>query len=349
MKHLGQIISERVYRHFKRLCEVRYIDTKSEKYRGRVYKKNPFDVYNQEPIKNNEKIRVYHGCSLKTAVDWAINGTSGRVYHPRKYSYESGMNPLGVFVTVDFEKAKGFGDDYECPCVVEFTASASDLESPVWNGSDSYFVQGSNPQPFKDKQERDAQKQKYDADARSIKDDTYWDYRKNKEVKISYDHIRNSDKPAMAMNIFNNYEHQALFMGNLNPNQIKRIWINPKDEKTGYVSTEKSYIPLTVREFLKRYRDKEFSVEGSYGKKQRIQRNKYYLPNEDFKGFDDFFDRLGKEHGWEFTKKEREDNLRNIMQYDHYKETVTNHMWPRQIIQAFGQDFFDEYFNRFGQ
>ena len=39
-------------------------------------------------------------------------------------------------------------------CILEFTVKASDLETPVWNNSDSYFGQGSNPQPFRDADEQ---------------------------------------------------------------------------------------------------------------------------------------------------------------------------------------------------
>lgn len=350
MKSQFNDLCERVYKNFKSLCEVRYIDTRSTKFGGNVYKNNPYDIYKQDAIKNDDKIRVFHGCSLETAVDWAINGTSGRERHPRTYSYESGMNPLGIFVTVDFETAKKFGDGHECLCIVEFTASANDLESPIWNGSNSYFGQGSNPQPFRNKEERDLQKQRYNNDAMNIKDDTYWNYKKNRLETTSFDYIRKSDKPALAMSIFDNPERQALFMGNLAPNQIKRIWINQKDEETGYISQNKSYKPLTVKQFLKKFRNYEFDVSGSYGqKKQKITRNKYYYPNEDFKGFDDFFDRMEKEDGWKISDEQRKENIEYIKQYDHYKETVCRHMFPRQIAQAFGEKFFNDNFNYFGQ
>lgn len=330
------------------LNEVRYIDTKGEKYRGRVYKNDWKDVYNQEPIKNDDKIRVYHGCSLKTAVEWATSGTSGMEWHPRTYSYEAGMNPLGVFVTVDFEKAKEFGHDYECMCVIEFTVSASDLESPVWNNSDSYFGQGTNPQPFNNKEERDAQKKRYDDNARNVKDYTYWDSKSKSEKSISYDYIRKSDKPAMARNIFDNTEHQALFMGDINPNMIKRIWINPKDEESGYVSTTKAYIPLTVKEFLRRYRDHEFYVEGSYGnEKSKVRNKKLYMANDDFKGWDDYAnrDKYFRRHPQYFEKVLKDIESDN----DYVKRSICDTMFPKQIIQAFGKDFFDQNFNRLGQ
>lgn len=343
---LIEFISKKILNNL--INEVRYIDTKENKYNGRVTKTDWKDIYNQEPIKNNDRIRVYHGCTLKTALDWALHGTSGREWHPRTYSYESGMNPLGIFVTVDFEKAKDFGYDNECKCIVEFTAIASDLESPVWNGSDSYFGQGSNPQPFKNKEERNAQKAKYDADARNINDYFYWDHQDKKEKTISYDHVRQSDKPAMAKNIFHNTEHQALFMGNLNPNMIKRIWINQREDGKDYVSSDKTYVPLTVKEFVKKYKDHEFYVDGSYGnEKRKLTTNKLYKPNEDFKGWQDFIKRdkwlsRKEKYAQEFLKDLKSGN-------DYIKQSVSDMMFPKQIIQAFGQEFFDTNYNRLGQ
>ncbi len=343
---LIEFISRKIFNNL--LNEVRYIDTKTNKYNGRVTKTDWKEIYNQEPIKNNDRIRVYHGCTLKTALDWALHGTSGREWHPRTYSYENGMNPLGIFVTVDFEKAKDFGYDNECTCIVEFTANASDLESPVWNGSDSYFGQGTNPQPFKNKEERNTQKAKYDADARNIKDDFYWDPQDKKQKTISYDYIRQSDKPSMARNIFDNPEHQALFMGNLNPNMIKRIWINQREEGKNYVSTDKAYIPLTVKEFVKKYKDHEFYVDGSYGdEKRKLTTNKVYKPNEDFKGWQDFI----KRDKWLSRNEKYAQKFLNDIESgnNYFKQRVSHMMFPKQIIQAFGQDFFDLNYNRLGQ
>lgn len=343
---LIEYITKKIYNNF--LNEVRYIDTRDNKYNRRVTKSDWKEIYNQEPIKNTDRIRVFHGCTLKTALDWALHGTSGREAHPRTYSYESGMNPLGIFVTVDFEKAKEFGYDNECKCIVEFTAIANDLESPVWNGSDSYFGQGTNPMPFRNKEERDAQKAKYDADARNTQDYSYWDFQDKKEKTISYDHIRKSDKPAMAKNIFDNPEHQALFMGNLNPNMIKRIWVNEREEGKNYVSSDKTFVPLTVKEFVKKYKEHEFYVDGSYtNEKSKLTTNKVYKPNEDFKGWEDFIER---DEFFSKNEKYAQEFLKDIKSGRKYMlDSITAMMFPKQIIQAFGQEFFDKNFNRLGQ
>ena len=327
--------------------EVRYIDTKDSKYNRRVTKKDWRDIYAQEPINNNDTIRVYHGCSLKTALDWTLHGTSGREWHPRTYSYENGMNPLGIFVTVDFETAKKFGYDNECMCVIEFTAKAHDLESPIWNNSDTYFGQGTNPMPFNNKMERDTQKQKYRQNAKNIEDYRYWDYKEKANKTISYDHIRKSDKPEMAYNVFDNPEHQALFMGDLNPNQIKRIWINPKEDGTDYVNSSKSYIPLTVGKFIKKYGKHEFYIDGRYGnEKSKLQTNKLYKPNDNFNGWDDY---IKRDKFLRRKPKYAEQFMSDIERgSDYIKKSVANTMFPKQIIQSFGKDYFDNNFNRLG-
>ena len=41
--------------------------------------------------------------------------------------------------------------------------------------------------------------------------------------------LANSDNPAISRkNFLMNCEHQALFVGNLNPNMIKRFWVKEK-------------------------------------------------------------------------------------------------------------------------
>lgn len=349
----GRSIEERMVRECIRkfLGEVRYVDAKSERYGGKVQKNHWTDVYDQEPIKDGDKIRVYHGCSLETACQIALEGTSGRVYHPRSYSYESGMNPLGIFVTTEFDVAKKFGDDNNGMAVLEFTVDASDLESPVWNGSDSYFGQGSNPMPFGGKDERERQKQRYRDAAKNMADDSY--VANGKERRISHDHIRNSDKPELARNIFMNNEHQALFMGDLDPNMIKRVWVNER-QPNGYVNTSKSYVPYTMREFRKKFGDKEFfshmdrDGNGVYSRKKTY---KVFKPSEDAT-FEELIDRLCDRRG-----KDRDRVIRNLEDCgmlggepgEYAVSTIQSLLWPKQIKQLYGEKFFDDHFNRFGQ
>ena len=74
------------------------------------------------------------------------------------------------------------------------------------------------------------------------------------------------------------------------------------------------------------------------------------MPNEDFKGFEDYFRRMNdSDKKWRLSDKQIKDNIDYINQYDHYKLNVCRFMFPKQIIQAFGQEFFNQHFNRFDQ
>lgn len=336
--------------------EVRYIDTRDEKYNGKTHKNHWTDIYNQEPITDNSRIRVFHGCELETACEIAINGTSGKTYHPRQYSYESGMNPLGIFVTTDFETAKKFGVSNTGMAIIEFTAKGSDLESPVWNGQGSYFGQGSMPMPFKDKEERDAQKMQYRQDALNTKDDYYYDD-KHKRRDISMDHVRKSDKPEMADRIFNNAEHQALFMGDLNPNMIKRIWVK-LPQADGYTHSYDSYQPMSVKQFLRQFKDKEWQdgYDRNYNPQYRkIRKEKLFYPNEDVKSFDDVIDRIWQNEKQFYNSREEVEKMLNdwgMLQTppsDNAYDIIKNELWPKQIIQLYGKDYFNNNFNRLGQ
>lgn len=353
-KKAENIIRECIREALKEIIdEVRYIDTKYEKYNGKVQKNHWTDEYNQEPIKNGEKIRVFHGCELQTACQIAIEGTSGKTYHPRQYSYESGMNPLGIFVTTDFEVAKKFGVSNTGMCIIEFTADTNDLEAPVWNGQGTYFGQGTNPMPFNNADERNSQKMQYRKDAQNLEDDDY--YVNGKKHNLSMSHVRNSDKPELANSIFRNNEHQALFMGDLNPNMIKRIWVNlPGDN--GYVHTSNAYRPMSVREFLKTFGNKEW-IDYDYGRnrKYKIKKTKLFDPAENVNSFDDLIDRLySKENNYFKTREEAAQCLKDqgMLQSppsDYAYDTIKYELWPRQIIQLYGKDYFDKNFNKLMQ
>lgn len=328
---------------FNQLNEVRYINAASRDqspYGKKPYRKNWEDQYNQEPIKNNEKIRVFHGCSIDTALEICTKGTSGKVYHPRTYSYESGMNPLGIFVTVNFEKAKDFGYDSQAMCVLEFTVNSSDLESPIWNGSDSYFSQGSNPMPFNNSDERKVQKAKYDQDALNTKDYSYYDMFKKKDVTFDKSYIRNSDKPAMAMNIFDNPEHQALFMGDLNPNMIKYVWVCRNGER--------EYTRYSEKDFLLKFGKKKKKNNGRFA----YLESKPFLPNEDITSWEDAIQKIAKHHN--MTVENVTKLFNDFGVFDNPPRTSSLHLiedvfWPKQIIQLFGKDFFNREFNRLEQ
>lgn len=332
---------------FNQLNEVRYVNAANRyqhSYIPRPYRKDWSDVYNQEPIKNNESIRVFHGCNLKTALEICTKGTSGKVYHHRSYSYESGMNPLGIFVTVDFEKAKDFGYDTKAKCVLEFTVKASDLETPVWNGSDTYFGADTNPRPFANAEERKAQKAKYDKNALNMDDFSYWDFIKNKQITFDKSYIRNSDKPAMAQNIFNNTEHQALFMGDLNPNMIKYVWV----KKSG----ENQYQRYVEKDFVRLFGKNKPKKDGRLSKYSESLFN----PNDNVESSKDIINRILNLYSDEnISKEDLYSNIKDMGLTDNPPTSDTaidflrRNVWPKQIIQAYGRDFFNQHFNRLEQ
>lgn len=251
------------------------------------------------------------------------------------------MNPKGLFVSTDFKTAKNFAYDTDTMVIIEFTAKSDDLDVPVWNNSFGYFVQGSNPQPFKNREEREKQKENYQNDA------------KNSE----YNYVRDSDNPAMAEKIFNDYEHQALFVGNLNPNMIKRFWIKKNGNET--------CIPLSRKEFLKLYGNKEFQKSTYKGyENYKIERdnNRPYLPNEDFISFEDMakreLDLFYKDKPKLRARYNDEQYLKKIQDtandYRNYYENALdngnyynlNHfssmLYPKQLKQLFGNELYNE-------
>ena len=252
------------------------------------------------------------------------------------------MNPKGLFVSTDFKKAMYFAYDTDTMVVMEFTVKSYDLDTPVWNDSFGYFGQGSNPQPFSSREEREKQKQ------------AYQDYAKNSNDE----YIRNSDNPAMAERIFNNVEHQALFIGNLNPNMIKRFWV----KKNG---SSESYIPLSRKQFLKIYGNKEFQKSTYNGyENYKIERdnNRPYLPNEDFVSFEDMakreLDLFYKDKPKLRTRYNDEQYLKKIQDtandYKSYYEDALNSgnyynlnhfssmLYPKQLKQLFGNELYNE-------
>ena len=321
MFNIDNIIKESINSYIN---EVRYIDTTSDR------KKDWKTTYQQQPIKDNETIRVYHGTNLETALRFAMNGISGQEKANRNYSYEMGMNPAGLFVTTNFETAKYFSYDSTANVILEFTAKASDLDTPVWNG-DNFFSPGSNPQPFSSEEERNVMKQKYQ-DMASKDEDEY---------------VSKSDNPAMAYRIFKNNEHQALFVGNINPNQIKRFWVKEKGEK--------QYIPLSRRDFIKKFGETEFSE--LYNGKYKIKKSRIYNANEDCKGMDDFIEHfLINEYGLEkYLKLKKNNQLNDDIEglkefFDDNDESMIatslkELLYPKQIKQLMGEDFYQKYFN----
>lgn len=301
-KHLSRIVE-------KVLQEVRYI--------------KPRD-YNETPIADNEVIRVFHGFdNIQDALTTAMYGLSGKMRRTRKFSYENGMNSNGLFVTIKFDVAKGFAFG-AYPVVMEFSTKVSDLDFPVWSDQETFYGQNSNPKPFKNRDEREAQKQAYD-------DTAAWS---------EHQFIRQSDRPALAKSLVDSYEHQALYVGDLNPESIKRFWVE-KDHR---------WVSMSRKDFLKAY-SHLMEYNPTNIQKNRFPDSKLYKPNDDFKGWEDMARRdvetWRREHPKATLDMERAREIINAKccgdkpDYQ-YIEMV---MWPKQIIQAYGIEFYRKHFN----
>ncbi len=208
----------------------------------------------EEPIKDSDTIRVYHGFNSEELLKWIIvNGISGDARIFRQYSYENNNNPYGVFVTTNYKTARRFGN-----FVIEFHTRVSDLEAPVWP-SGSYTVQGGEEKYWSSEGERKS---------------ALMDLR-SEELKSEYEIIAKSDRPELAKSLLMSHENQALFVGNLNPNSIRAIWIDDvrktrkevlsslgkvgKEDKVG-----KPRENITLNDLILHYRPEAKSDEGEY-------------------------------------------------------------------------------------
>jgi hypothetical protein len=236
----------------------KFIATTIREYLNEVRYINIKNIDGEQPLSDNETIRVYHGFNRFDDVEIVLkNGLSGKESARRIYSYESGNNPYGLFVSVDFNVIKRAGFAHS-GVIIEFSTKVSDLESPVWVGGRSYFVQGEYTKSFKDLDEREQQRL----------------INRQKAGESPYDYISKSDRPELADVIFDNPERQALFIGDLNPNMIKAVWYNEilhKDRRTNG-----EWVRLSRKKFIEKLNINT-----------KNERYLKYLPNDDF-NFDDF-------------------------------------------------------------
>ncbi len=263
----------------------------------------------KEPIKDTDKIRVYHGFySPADALVTLSYGLSGEMRAARIYSYESGNNPKGLFVSTDFNVVKknfaGSG------IIIEFDTRATNLEAPVWAGQDTYFVQGQYTKSFKDDEERNQEtirkREKY------RQEDPEGDYHNNR--------ISKSDRPELGDSLYGNYEKQALFIGNLNPNEIKSVWFN--EGRYFRNKTNEPWTRYDRKSFLRKYGD---ILEKDSKGNEKIHRvsNKFFKPNDDFS-----MEKLkvitdAKGYDWK-------DVLDYLKRDDYIRSQL---LWPKQIKQ----------------
>jgi hypothetical protein len=278
-----------------------------------------FNLYNK-PLKDTDVLRLYHGFyDSHHAIEFCKYGVSGKSFANRNYSYESNNNPYGLFVTLDFNVAKQFSSPVgNTAVIIEFQTSANNLEAPIWPGG-SYTVQGQysqywNGDTFKDKM----------LDRERGRGETKDKILQSTNPDLVY--IKQSDRPELAFSLFNTSEAQALFIGDLNPNMIRAVWVyeGTSSPKHGTFSR------FSVKDFLKKY---EFKLTVKNSKSG----NKVYKPNEEWSGFNDFVIRYAKHNDYDmdWVKSIVSDidlNTTNGKRiWLHQMETS---LWPKQLKQA---------------
>jgi hypothetical protein len=279
------------------LNEVRYINTKN--------------IDNEQPLLDSETIRVYHGFNKFKDVETILKkGLSGKERANRIYSYESGNNPYGLFVSVDFNVIKHAGFAHS-GVIIEFSTKISDLESPIWVGGRSYFVQGEYTKSFKDLDEREQQRL----------------INRQKAGESPYDQISKSDRPELADVIFDNPEKQALYIGDLDPNMIKAIWYNEVLHKERRTNGE--WVRMSRKEFINK-----LNID------TKIDRYLKYLPNDEF-NFDEF---VKTNYDGDYNDRD----LKRWLEYYTNREYDLKNMgfFPKQInqiIQMRKNGEFDKY------
>lgn len=262
----------------------------------------PKSAGEQEPLKDSDTIRVYHGVNSSEDIAKIMTvGLSGKERANRRYSYEGNNNPRGLFVTIDLAVAKEFG-----PFIIEFHAKVSDLEAPVWPGG-AYTVQGGYASYFDSDDDRNKATQA--ARERAKKD---------KDLSISQ-----SDKPELANTLFAFGESQALFTGELNPKSIRAVWVQDNPDRV-----TSSYTRLTRLEFVKLL--SAGKLKGRYDTKvepyNHNKSDKMFAPRDQVT-LDAYLDKLEQEY-----KHLNRDELLDIIKDDN--DHINRHLWPAQAISV---------------
>jgi hypothetical protein len=263
------------------------------------------------PLKGGDTVRVFHGYREFTdALEAARHGVSGQVRAARVYSYESDNNPKGLFVTLSMKVAAEFTGAYGPQVIMEFNAKMEDLEAPVWPGG-SYTVQGQMSQYFGHGAQGRANRREAAKNAEA-------------ETNSQEPHVMASDKKYLADLLMNSREHQALFIGNLNPESIVAWHVRP--------DYRGEFERITPEEFNTRYADKPlhkdsragekmFKPDEAFDPKLFVERMKArYGGSRDDEFFMQFF-----RNAWERIKASS-----NKMHAVH--EYYDMYLWPRQIL-----------------
>jgi hypothetical protein len=262
-----------------------------------------------QPLKHGDTMTVFHGFyRVDDAVKMAKQGMSGRVKADRVYSYELRNNPYGLFVTPEFKVAKNFTGG-KIHVIMEFVAAYEELEAPVWPDG-RYAVQGEYAKTFSGRHERFKTKKAAQYDIESDKTMPDW-------VKLS-------DDKHLAALLMTGGESQALFVGHLNPQDIKYFYVSD-----GSYGAE--YSKLSPSEFLEKYYEQY---------KPSTKREKIFNPNDDFDS-DKLISGLAAE-----LRKTSEDTYETIKDiytiyskrpdaYSTISHDFEHYLWPKQMNQFF--------------
>jgi hypothetical protein len=252
-----------------------------------------------EPLKDSDTIIVYHGFYSKSDAEIALTkGLSGQEIARRVYSYESGNNKKGLFVSIDLNVVKRFASS---GIIIEFAAKVSDLEAPMWVGG-RYFKQGEYTKSFTD----------WNHETGSSKQREEERLRKREEAENSeYNFIRLSDRPELAQSLYLEAENQALFVGNLNPNMIRSVWYNPKNRY------DDNWERLTTKKLIEKLNVKKDKSDFP---------NRNYLPNDEFT-IEDFRKRVIK---FSKTPEEGEEMFQSYIRH-YLKDKYANRYELKQL------------------
>lgn len=272
----------------------------------------------EQPFKKDDTITVYHGFrDIDDAILVGKYGTSGAKRANRVYSYESDNNPRGLFVTPHLKTAKEFGS-----VVFEFDSVMSELEPPVWPGG-SYTVQGGYSQYWGHGREGRAKRAKAQTSLRQS-------YRDEKNPEW----MRNSDDPLLAKTLAGMGEQQALYIGHLNPNRIKRVYLRDFDRKTFTYTSD--WYDISLKEFLEKYPSNEYEKTEKF----RDATSKVFGADEQFNG-EQFLQKIKQK----YRLDDPDETLANIwgvyvldakQNKGHaFKQQFEMFLWPKQMPDAF--------------
>lgn len=270
----------------------------------------------QMPIlKNSDVVTVYHGFNTPSiAINVCKYGLSGKELITRIYSYESNNNPYGLFVTSKLPIAKRFVTEFKnLSVILEFNAKVKDLEAPIWPEG-SYTIQGGMSKYWGGASLADKMKERELARLKTRQTIL-------QSPRKDYEFAKKSDNPELALTLFYNGEFQALFVGDLNPNMIRAVWVYDGPNNPRYAT----YTRMSRKDFLKKY-DKS--------SKESDTHDKLYLPNDDWKGLDDFIIRLSKKMNYDI--QDLKDSIKYLIDNsdDSLIYQFEKNLWPKQFKQA---------------